>query len=94
MAHSKSAKKRIRQNERRRLRNKSQVTALRTQIKKMRQALEARDVQRAQAEYKLTVSALDKAVTKGVIHRNNANRHKARLARQLAGIAESSQVTA
>ena len=90
MAHSKSARKRIRQNETRRLRNRTYMSALRTQIKKMRQALEARDRGRAQAEYQATTRALDKAVTKGVIRSNNASRHKSRLARELAKLAQTS----
>ena len=87
MAHSKSAKKRIRQNETRRLGNKAGMTALRTQIKKVRAAIEAGDIERAQTEYQATARALDRAVTKGLIHRNNADRHKSRLARHLATLA-------
>ena len=94
MAHRKSAKKRIRQNEKRRLRNRSHITALRTQVKKMRQALEAGDLERARAEYGTTAAALDKAVTRGVIHANNASRRKSRLANQLATLAGSSQAPA
>ena len=91
MAHTRSAKKRIRQNEKRRLRNKAQMSALRTQIKKFRTALEAGDLERARTEYQATARALDKAVTKGIIHRNNADRRKSRLARELAKMADAAQ---
>jgi small subunit ribosomal protein S20 len=87
MAHSRSSKKRIRQNQTRRERNKVGLTALRTQIKKMRQALAAGDPARAQAEFQVTASKLDKAATKGLLHKNNASRRKSRLALQLAKVA-------
>lgn len=84
MAHGKSSKKRMRQSETRRQRNKSQLTALRTQLKKVRQAIATGNAEKAQAELRVTARALDKAATKGVIHRNNASRHKSRLAQAVA----------
>ena len=80
MANTKSAKKRIRQNERRRLRNRAVRSQVRSAVK------DARGSQGA--EMRTTVAdairALDKAVTKGVIHRNTAARKKSALARRLA----------
>ena len=88
MAHSKSAEKRIRQNETRRLKNRALMNALRTQVKKAREALAAGDAERAKAVCAATGRALDKAAARGLIHRNNASRHKARLAKALAKIAQ------
>lgn len=80
MANTKSAIKRIRQNERRRLRNRTIRSQVRTAVKAAR-ATGGGDARTAIAE---AIRALDKAVTKGVIHRNTAARKKSSLARRLA----------
>ena len=79
MANTKSAMKRIRQNERRRLRNRALRTKIRGAIKTAR-AIEGAG--RA-AAVRDAIRVLDKAVTKGVIHRNTAARKKSALARRL-----------
>jgi len=77
MPNHKSAEKRVRQNEKRRAINKSNRTKVRTYIKKMRAALDSKqDVQTVLPE---TISVIDKAVQKGVLHANAAARYKSRL---------------
>ncbi|MBA3241195.1 MAG: 30S ribosomal protein S20 [Acidobacteria bacterium] len=79
MPNHKSAEKRMRQNEKRRLVNRNNRGRLRTGIKKLRGALEAGDAGATQALLPETISLIDKAVQKGVLHRNAAARYKARL---------------
>jgi small subunit ribosomal protein S20 len=79
MPNHKSAEKRDRQNEKRRLINRSNRGRLRTGLKRLRAALAAGDRAEAQALLPETVSLLDKAVQKGVLHRNAAARYKSRL---------------
>jgi small subunit ribosomal protein S20 len=79
MPNHKSAEKRVRQNERRRVINRSNRTKLRTSIKNLRSALKGGDTDKVGALLPKTVSEIDKAVQKGVLHRNAAARHKARL---------------
>jgi small subunit ribosomal protein S20 len=79
VANTKSAIKRIRQNERRRLRNRAVRSQVRTAVKVAR-AIEGPE-QRATIEE--AIRSLDKAVSKGVIHRNTAARKKSALARRL-----------
>jgi small subunit ribosomal protein S20 len=79
MPTSPSAKKRLRQSERRRLRNRAAKSALRTQIKKVRTAVTNNDLAQAEAELTNTIRKLDKAGAKGIIHANTAARYKSRL---------------
>ncbi|MGH9942722.1 MAG: 30S ribosomal protein S20 [Pyrinomonadaceae bacterium] len=79
MPNHKSAEKRMRQNERRRLINRGNRTRMRSQVKKLRAALTAGDAGALQALLPETISMLDKSVQKGVIHRNTAARYKSRL---------------
>ena len=79
MPNHKSAEKRVRQSERRRDRNRSNRSRLRTAIKKLRAAVTTGDAATVQALLPETVSRIDKAVQKGVLHRNAAGRHKSRL---------------
>ena len=83
MAHSLSAKKRIRQNEVRRERNRANKSAIKTQIRKFSDALRANDLDKAQAEFRTVTKKLDQVAAKGVLHKNMASRKKSRLARQL-----------
>jgi len=83
MAHHKSAKKRIRQNLKLRTRNRALRSTLRTALKKYRSLLHAKQVDEAQEQLPTIHKTIDKMVTKGVIHKNNANRKKSRLTRQL-----------
>jgi small subunit ribosomal protein S20 len=82
VANTKSAIKRMRQSERRRLRNRTLRSKLRTAVKNARTADIAAG--NARADVLEAIRALDKAVTKGVIHRNTAARKKSALARRLA----------
>jgi len=79
MPNHKSAEKRVRQSERRRLINRSSRTKLRTSIKNLRSALKGSDATQVGALLPKTVSEIDKAVQKGVLHRNAAARQKSRL---------------
>ena len=79
MPNHKSAEKRVRQNERRRVINRTNRTKLRTSIKKFRSALKAGETGQVGTLLPQTVSEIDKAVQKGVLHRNAAARHKSRL---------------
>ena len=80
MAHTLSAKKRIRQNTKRRLHNKGIKSAMRTQIKKTLMVIdEKKDAERSWEELKKVYKSLDKAVSKGLMHRNKAARTKSRL---------------
>lgn len=87
MPNHKSAEKRVRQNERRRAVNRSNRSDLRTQIKKLRTALAASDKAQSQELLTPTISAIDKAVNKGVLHRNTAARYKSRLSTHVAKLA-------
>jgi len=79
MPNHKSAEKRVRQSERRRLTNRGNRAKLRTSIKKLRSALADSEAKEISSQLPLTVSEIDKAVQKGVLHRNAAARYKARL---------------
>lgn len=81
MANTKSALKRIRSSERKRLRNRIIRGQARAFVKNTRRAIEAGDLAMAQQLLQKAISALDKAAEKGVIHRNNAARRKSRLMR-------------
>lgn len=83
MAHHSSAIKRARQNEKRRARNRHQRSTLRTALKKYHDLLNAKDREAADKGYSMVQRAIDKAVTKGIIHRNAAARYKSRLAAAL-----------
>lgn len=78
MPSHKSAKKRVRQSERRRVVNRSNRARLRTSMKELRGAL-GQGSKEAAVLLPKTISEIDKAVRKGVLHRNAAARHKSRL---------------
>jgi small subunit ribosomal protein S20 len=79
LANIKSAKKRARQSEERRLHNASMRSAMRTGIKKVIKAIEAGDKAKASEAYQAAVPMIDRMATKGIIHKNKAARHKSRL---------------
>lgn len=83
MANHLSALKRARQTERRTTRNRANTSQLRTALRKFRQTLQSGKLADAKAAFAGTVSAIDKAVKKGVIHKNTAGRYKSRLAARL-----------
>jgi small subunit ribosomal protein S20 len=79
MPNHKSSEKRVRQSEKRRVVNKSNRGRLRTSIKKLRTALSAGNANELNTLLPTTISTIDKAVQKGVLHRNAAARYKSRL---------------
>ena len=86
MANHKSAEKRIRQTKKRTERNRYVRSAMRTHIRRVREAVEAKDKDKAQAELVLAVKRIDKAASKGVIHKNQASRRVSRLTRLVNGL--------
>lgn len=84
MANLASAIKRIRQNEKRRLRNRVHRNRARTFVKKARLAIENGEAEDARTATLEAIKALDRAAEKGVIHKNNAARRKSRLMKHLA----------
>lgn len=78
----KSAIKRVKVNEKKRLRNAALKSALRTAIKKFELALQESNVENAKNALLFATKKLDKAVTKGIIHKNNASRNKSRLTKK------------
>ena len=83
MPNTQSAKKRLRQSQSLRLRNRSIKSAVRTQIKKVRQAVLAGEIEKAEAEYIVAAKRLDQAGAKRVIHRNTGSRYKSRMQRMI-----------
>jgi small subunit ribosomal protein S20 len=83
MAHSASAKKRIRQSEKARLRNKSYKSRMKTYIKKFLTSLEQENKEAAVEAYKMAAKIIDRTASKGVIHKNAAARRKSRLSKKL-----------
>jgi small subunit ribosomal protein S20 len=81
-----SAEKRDRQNTKSNLANTASRTKLRGAIKKIRTAIATKNVEVATTLLPLTVSAIDKAIQKGVLHRNTAARHKSRLTNHVAAL--------
>ncbi len=87
MPHTISALKQWKQSENRRVRNHSVKGAVRTQMKKVLSAVDKKDAKDAGEQLSEAYRILDRAVAKGVIHRNNADRHKARLAARVNALA-------
>lgn len=87
MPNIKSAIKRVKTNEKRRALNASQKSALRSAVKVADQALVGTDVEAAKTALITATKKLDKAVTKGLIHKNAASRKKSRLAKKLNALA-------
>ena len=79
MPHHKDAIKRLKQNEKRRARNRHFRSRMRNQIKKVRSAVETGSVETAQSELKTAMSVIHRVASKGVIHRNAAARRISRL---------------
>jgi small subunit ribosomal protein S20 len=79
MANHVSALKRTRQTVKRTAVNRANRSGFRTSLRALREAIQKGDAQAAGEQYRATVSALDKSVQKGVIHKNTASRYKSRL---------------
>lgn len=95
MANSRSARKRIRANERKRIRNRAVRSAVRTKVTKARRALLAgAAVIDMEQELKNAVKALDRAGEKGILHRNNVARRKSRLTSMAARLIRMAQSSA
>jgi len=84
MPNIKSQIKRMRKSEDQRIRNKSIMSALKTEIKKFEAARAAGDADSAGEQFKIAARSLDKAASKGVIHKNKAANKKSRMSRSLA----------
>ena len=86
MANIKSQIKRNRQNEKARLRNKSVKSSLKTVIRKLNEASEAGEVEKATALLRDAARQLDKAASKGVIHKNQAANRKSAITKRVASL--------
>lgn len=89
MANHKSALKKMRQDEVRRLRNKSYKTRLKNVVKTVETALTAGNKEQAEQAFQEAVPIIDRVASKGVIHKNNAARKKSRLAKQVNALSAS-----
>lgn len=83
MANSRQAKKRARQNDKRRAHNASARSEMRTYIKQVAKALQEGNASLAADVFKKATSMVDKLASKGLIHKNKAARHKSRLNAQI-----------
>ena len=83
MAHSLSAKKRVRQNEKRRVINRARKSAVRTQMKYFEEAITLGDKDAASKQLRLVAMKLDKVASTTTMHKNTAARLKSRLAKKL-----------
>ncbi|WP_328747439.1 30S ribosomal protein S20 [Streptomyces sp. NBC_00285] len=86
MANIKSQIKRIKTNEKARLRNKAVKSSLKTAVRKAREAAAAGDTEKATELNRAAARALDKAVSKGVIHKNQAANKKSALASKVSSL--------
>jgi small subunit ribosomal protein S20 len=89
LANIASAKKRMRQNVKRRARNRMVRSKTRTFVKKANELIEAGDQSTAVAAVQAAMSQLDRAAQKGVVHHNNADRRKSRLAKKLQALSQA-----
>jgi small subunit ribosomal protein S20 len=80
MANHFSALKRARQTVKRTARNRANTSRVRSILRKLRETIAGTDKKAAEEQYRATVAALDKAIQKGVLHKNTAARYKSRLA--------------
>jgi small subunit ribosomal protein S20 len=83
VAHSLSAKKRVRQTEKRRAINRARKSMIKTQIKRFEKALASGDIKAAAEQFRLTVQRLDKVAATTTMHKKTAARKKSRLAKKL-----------
>jgi small subunit ribosomal protein S20 len=81
MPNTKSAQKRLRQNEARRVRNRAIKSTIKTQLRRVREAVSSGNLEQANTEFRVAAQKLDQAGQKRVIHRNKASRTKSRLQR-------------
>ena len=91
LANIKSAKKRIRQNEKRRVRNRVYRSSARTEVRKARTLIVAGDLEQAELSVREASAILDKAARKGILHPGNVSRRKGRLMKQFAAAQKSAE---
>ncbi|GAK56723.1 30S ribosomal protein S20 [Candidatus Vecturithrix granuli] len=90
MANHKSAIKKMRQDEARRLRNKAYRTRYKSIVKAVETAIQQRNIDAAKEAFQAAVSMIDRIASKGVIHKNKAARKKSRLAKKVNALSVSS----
>jgi len=83
MANIKSAIKRVQTNEKKRVQNQPKKSEMRTAIKQVEKFVEANDVENAKTALNATTKKIDKAVQKGIVHKNNGDRQKSRLTKKV-----------
>jgi small subunit ribosomal protein S20 len=86
MPNTKSATKRLRQNFERRDQNRSLRSDVRTQCRKVREAIKAADIEKAEAEFRLAAKKLDRAGARNILHRNAAARLKSRMSAKIKAL--------
>jgi len=86
MAHTISAKKRIRQTERRTDRNKARTSRIRTYVRKVEEALQTGDKDAAQSAFKEMMPEMHRGVSKGLLHKNTAARKLSRLSARIKSL--------
>ena len=91
MAHSLSAKKRVRQNIKQRARNRSRKELIKTEIKEFTAAAATGDPAKADAALRKVASRLDKVASKGSLHKNTAARKRSRLAKRVNALRAQSK---
>jgi len=94
MPNTKSAKKRLRQNRKRRLHNRSKKAAAKTYIRRVQTAVAEGDVERAEAELRIAYKAIDKCAKRRIFHPNKAARLKANIAKEVERLRRILQTTA
>ncbi len=93
MAHSLSAKKRVRQNAKKRIVNRARRSQVKTQVKRLETALSEGNVEKATAEFRATVKKLDKVASTSTMHKKTAARKKSRLAKRLNALKAKQQTS-
>lgn len=88
MANHVSSLKRARQTERKTTVNRANKSRVRSSLRALREALQAGDASAVTTQYRATVSALDKSVQKGILHKNTASRYKSRLSARVKAVAQ------
>ena len=94
MAHSLSAKKRVRQNVKQRARNRWRVDRLRQAVRQLRTTIHAGKLEEAQVQLKAFYKLVDQVVAKGSVHKNAAARYKSRLTTHVNAIKNKPQAAA
>lgn len=89
MPNTKSANKRLLQNEQRRIHNRARRSEVRTQCRKVREAIKAADIEKAESEFRLAAKKLDKAGSSNLIHRNAVARLKSRMSRDIKALKQA-----